>query len=48
MRDYHDVEWGVVERDDRALYEKLCLDGFQAGLSWKTILTVDCFRYTEV
>src|SRR5882672_2076777 len=37
-RDYHDREWGVVERDDRALFEKLILDGFQAGLSWITIL----------
>jgi DNA-3-methyladenine glycosylase I len=35
---YHDVEWGVPEHDDRALYEKLILDGFQAGLSWITIL----------
>jgi len=35
---YHDREWGVPERDDRALYEKLVLDGFQAGLSWITIL----------
>ena len=35
---YHDEEWGVPERDDRALYEKLVLDGFQAGLSWITIL----------
>jgi DNA-3-methyladenine glycosylase I len=35
---YHDDEWGVPERDDRALYEKLVLDGFQAGLSWITIL----------
>ena len=35
---YHDAEWGVPERDDRALYEKLVLDGFQAGLSWITIL----------
>jgi DNA-3-methyladenine glycosylase I len=35
---YHDEEWGVPERDDRALYEKLMLDGFQAGLSWITIL----------
>ncbi len=35
---YHDTEWGVPERDDRALYEKLMLDGFQAGLSWITIL----------
>ena len=35
---YHDEEWGVPEYDDRALYEKLVLDGFQAGLSWITIL----------
>ncbi len=35
---YHDDEWGVPEYDDRALYEKLILDGFQAGLSWITIL----------
>jgi DNA-3-methyladenine glycosylase I len=35
---YHDQEWGVPELDDRALYEKLMLDGFQAGLSWITIL----------
>ena len=36
--DYHDTEWGVPERDSRALWEKLVLDGFQAGLSWITIL----------
>ncbi len=35
---YHDTEWGVPERDDRALFEKLILDGAQAGLSWETIL----------
>jgi len=35
---YHDEEWGVPEWDGRALYEKLILDGFQAGLSWITIL----------
>ena len=35
---YHDQEWGVPEYDDRALYEKLVLDGFQAGLAWITIL----------
>ena len=35
---YHDEEWGVPELDDRALFEKLLLDGFQAGLSWITIL----------
>ena len=35
---YHDTEWGVPDYDDRALFEKLILDGFQAGLSWITIL----------
>ena len=35
---YHDSEWGVPEHDARTLYEKLVLDGFQAGLSWITIL----------
>lgn len=35
---YHDQEWGVPERDPRALWEKLVLDGFQAGLAWITIL----------
>ena len=35
---YHDEEWGVPERDARALYEKIVMDGFQAGLSWITIL----------
>jgi len=35
---YHDTEWGVPEYESRALYEKLILDGFQAGLSWITIL----------
>ncbi|BAF86400.1 DNA-3-methyladenine glycosylase I [Azorhizobium caulinodans ORS 571] len=35
---YHDTEWGVPERDSRALFEKLLLDGFQAGLAWITIL----------
>jgi DNA-3-methyladenine glycosylase I len=42
---YHDDEWGVPEYDDRALFEKLLLDGFQAGLSWITILRKrDAFR----
>jgi DNA-3-methyladenine glycosylase I len=36
--DYHDNEWGVPEHNDSALYEKLCLDGFQAGLSWIIVL----------
>ena len=35
---YHDTEWGVPEHNDKALYEKLCLDGFQAGLSWIIVL----------
>ncbi len=38
MQAYHDAEWGVPEHDSRALWEKLILDGFQAGLSWSTIL----------
>ncbi|HEX7820816.1 MAG TPA: DNA-3-methyladenine glycosylase I [Sphingobium sp.] len=38
MRDYHDREWGVPLRDSRALWEMLMLEGFQAGLSWRTIL----------
>ncbi|GAA4151467.1 DNA-3-methyladenine glycosylase I [Leifsonia shinshuensis] len=37
-RRYHDEEWGTPQHDPRALYEKLCLEGFQAGLSWITIL----------
>lgn len=42
---YHDTEWGVPETDSRALWEKLVLDGFQAGLSWITILRKrDAFR----
>ncbi|MCA0920071.1 DNA-3-methyladenine glycosylase I [Pseudooceanicola nanhaiensis] len=42
---YHDEEWGVPEWDARALWEKLILDGFQAGLSWITILRKrDAFR----
>jgi len=42
---YHDMEWGVPEYDSRALFEKLLLDGFQAGLSWITILRKrDAFR----
>jgi DNA-3-methyladenine glycosylase I len=35
---YHDDEWGRPVRDDRALFEKICLEGFQAGLSWITVL----------
>ncbi|WP_428623219.1 DNA-3-methyladenine glycosylase I [Sedimenticola sp.] len=36
--DYHDNEWGFPVADDRRLFEKLCLEGFQSGLSWRTIL----------
>lgn len=36
--DYHDTEWGRPVKDDRRLFEKLCLEGFQSGLSWLTIL----------
>ena len=35
---YHDTEWGFPVNDDRRLFEKLCLEGFQSGLSWRTIL----------
>lgn len=38
MLDYHDTEWGVPLHDDRALFEFLCLEGAQAGLSWRTVL----------
>jgi DNA-3-methyladenine glycosylase I len=45
MLAYHDSEWGVPEYDSRALWEKLMLDGFQAGLSWSIILRKrDAFR----
>ncbi|HEX6221347.1 MAG TPA: DNA-3-methyladenine glycosylase I [Acidimicrobiia bacterium] len=37
-RDYHDQEWGIPTTDDHLLFEKICLEGFQAGLSWLTIL----------
>ncbi|HET8602720.1 MAG TPA: DNA-3-methyladenine glycosylase I [Marmoricola sp.] len=38
LRDYHDTEWGLPVRGESALFERLCLEGFQAGLSWLTIL----------
>ncbi|MGL9769499.1 MAG: DNA-3-methyladenine glycosylase I [Sodalis sp. (in: enterobacteria)] len=38
MQDYHDTEWGVPQHDDRLLWETLMLEGFQAGLSWITVL----------
>jgi DNA-3-methyladenine glycosylase I len=42
---YHDLEWGFPVADDRRLFEKICLEGFQAGLSWRTILGKrDAFR----
>jgi len=42
---YHDEEWGRPVRDERGLYERLCLEGFQSGLSWLTILRKrDAFR----
>jgi DNA-3-methyladenine glycosylase I len=45
LADYHDAEWGVPVYDSRALWEKLMLDGFQAGLAWITILRKrDAFR----
>lgn len=45
MQQYHDREWGVPVYDSRALWEKLMLDGFQAGLSWRTVLNKrDGFR----
>lgn len=47
MRDYHDREWGVPLHDDRALFEFLCLEGAQAGLSWRTVLDKRA-RYREV
>jgi len=38
LMDYYDTEWGVPIRDEQGLYERICLEGFQAGLSWATIL----------
>lgn len=44
-RVYHDTEWGLAVDDDHRLFEKLCLEGFQSGLSWRTILVKrDKFR----
>lgn len=47
LRDYHDTEWGAPLHDDRALFEFLCLEGAQAGLSWRTVLAKR-ERYREV
>jgi DNA-3-methyladenine glycosylase I len=45
LRDYHDTEWGVPQRDSRALWELLMLEGFQAGLAWIIVLRKrDAFR----
>jgi DNA-3-methyladenine glycosylase I len=45
MIHYHDTEWGFAVGDDRLLFEKICLEGFQSGLSWSTILNKrDAFR----
>ena len=38
LMEYYDTEWGMPIRDERGLYERICLEGFQAGLSWATIL----------
>ena len=38
LMEYYDTEWGMPVRDERGLYERICLEGFQAGLSWATIL----------
>jgi DNA-3-methyladenine glycosylase I len=47
LRDYHDREWGMPVAGESALFERLCLEGFQAGLSWLTILNKR-ERYREV
>src|SRR3954452_25518812 len=47
LRDYHDQEWGLPVEGESALFERLCLEGFQAGLSWLTILNKR-ERYREV
>lgn len=45
LRHYYDTEWGLPVRDDRGMYERLVLEGFQAGLSWRTVLAKrDSFR----
>jgi DNA-3-methyladenine glycosylase I len=38
LQEYYDTEWGMPIRDERGLYERICLEGFQAGLSWVTVL----------
>ena len=45
LREYHDNEYGRLKTDDSSLFEKLCLESFQAGLSWRTVLAKrDAFR----
>lgn len=39
LRAYYETEWGMPVRDEQGLYERICLEGFQAGLSWLTILS---------
>lgn len=46
-RDYHDLEWGIPSHDERHLFEMLCLEGAQAGLSWITVLKKRA-RYREL
>ena len=38
LREYYDTEWGMPVRDEAGLYERIVLEGFQAGLSWRTVL----------
>lgn len=38
FQEYHDIEWGLPTKDDQCFFEKICLEGFQAGLSWRTVL----------
>jgi DNA-3-methyladenine glycosylase I len=47
LREYHDLEWGLPVHGESAVFERLCLEGFQAGLSWLTILNKRS-RYREV
>jgi DNA-3-methyladenine glycosylase I len=53
MSHYHDTEWGFPAADNSRLFEKLCLEGFQSGLSWSTILNKRddfrrCFKNFEI
>ena len=44
---YHDEEWGRPLHDDQALFELLCLETYQAGLSWETVLTLSLIHNTQ-